>query len=182
MLAAILVIAALAALLAASMMIPEDAARAETRVIERINDLLPQTQCGRCTFSGCKPYATALARGAADINQCPPGGERTMQALAALLMREPKPVGPEFGTVPQHPAVAWIDEPACIGCTKCIQACPVDAIVGASKFMHTVIAAECTGCELCIPPCPVDCIEMKPAPDFAGQRFKAAAANSSFAR
>ena len=87
-----------------------------------------------------------------------------MLALAQLLSRAPKPVDPKFGVMPVQPAVAWIDEPACIGCTKCIQACPVDAIVGASKFMHTVIAAQCTGCELCIPPCPVDCIEMRPAP------------------
>lgn len=169
MLTAILIIGALAAVLAASMQIAEDPRSLETRTIDRINDLLPQTQCGRCTFTGCKPYATAIARGEADINQCPPGGERTMHALAALLMRERKPVDPKFGSVPRHPAVAWIDEPACIGCTKCIQACPVDAIVGASKFMHTVIAAECTGCELCIPPCPVDCIEMRP--QGAGQQF-----------
>jgi len=130
---------------------------------ERINDLLPQTQCGRCTFTGCKPYATAIARGEADINQCPPGGDATAQALAQLLGRQPKAVDPRFGIVRAQPLVAWIDEPACIGCTKCIQACPVDAIVGASKFMHTVIASQCTGCELCVAPCPVDCIEMRTA-------------------
>lgn len=132
-------------------------------LIERINDLLPQTQCGRCTFAGCRPYATALVEGAADIDQCPPGGDSTAAALAALLGRPSKQVDARFGTMPAVPTVAWIDEPACIGCTKCIQACPVDAIVGASRFMHTVIASECTGCELCIPPCPVDCIEMRPA-------------------
>jgi electron transport complex protein RnfB len=131
------------------------------RLIERINAVLPQTQCRRCTFDGCKPYATALAHGAADINQCPPGGNETALALAELLGRTPKPVDPQFGMVRAAPLIAWIDEPACIGCTKCIQACPVDAIVGASKFMHTVITAQCTGCELCVAPCPVDCIEMR---------------------
>jgi electron transport complex protein RnfB len=133
------------------------------RLIERIDRILPQTQCRRCTFAGCRPYATAIADGPADINQCPPGGDATAAALAALLGRAPKPVDPRFGTMPSIPMVAWIDEPACIGCTKCIQACPVDAIVGAPRHMHTVIAAECTGCELCIPPCPVDCIVMRPA-------------------
>ncbi len=133
------------------------------RLIDEIDALLPQTQCGRCTYSGCRPYATALASGAADINQCPPGGDATATALANLLGREPRAVDPRFGIVPARPLVAWIDEAACIGCVKCIQACPVDAIVGASKFMHTVIAEQCTGCELCIPPCPVDCIVMRPA-------------------
>ncbi len=139
----------------------------DSTLVERIDALLPQTQCGRCTFSGCRPYAEAIARGTADINQCPPGGERTAQALAKLVGVTPKAVGKEFGVVPEYPAVAVIDEAACIGCTKCIQACPVDAIVGASRAMHTVIAAECTGCELCIPPCPVDCIVMQPAPGHA---------------
>jgi electron transport complex protein RnfB len=134
------------------------------RLVGEIDALLPQTQCGRCTYSGCRPYATALANGEADINQCPPGGDATVAALAKLLGREPRPVDPRFGSIPAHPAVAWIDEAACIGCVKCIQVCPVDAIVGASRFMHTVIAAQCTGCELCIPPCPVDCIVMRPAP------------------
>lgn len=132
-------------------------------LIERIDALLPQTQCGRCTFQGCKPYATAIAAGSADINQCPPGGERTVHALAALLGRSPKPVGAEFGIVREQPVVAFIDEAACIGCAKCIHACPVDAISGAQKFMHTVLSSQCTGCELCIPPCPVDCIELRPA-------------------
>ncbi len=134
------------------------------RLVGEIDALLPQTQCGRCTYAGCRPYATALANGEADINQCPPGGDATAAALAKLLGREPRPVDARFGAVPAYPAVAWIDESACIGCVKCIQACPVDAIVGASRFMHTVIAAQCTGCELCIPPCPVDCIVMRPAP------------------
>jgi Na+-translocating ferredoxin:NAD+ oxidoreductase subunit B len=136
---------------------------AYTAMIERIDDLLPQTQCGRCTFSGCRPYATALALGAADINQCPPGGDATAAALAKLLARPAKSVDPRYGIMPSEPMVAWIREADCIGCTKCIQACPVDAIVGASRYMHTIIAAQCTGCELCIPPCPVDCIEMRPA-------------------
>ena len=144
---------------------------ADPRLVDQINALLPQTQCGRCTFAGCKPYATALARGEADINQCPPGGDATAAALVSLLGRESRPVDPKFGSVPSYPVVAWIDEAVCIGCTKCILACPVDAIVGASKFMHTIIAADCTGCELCIPPCPVDCIEMRPA--LAGETASA---------
>ena len=136
----------------------------ELSLVDRIDALLPQTQCRRCTFEGCRPYAEAIAHGAADVNQCPPGGERTAKALATLMGVAPKPVGKQFGVVPNYPAVAFIEENACIGCTKCIQACPVDAIVGASRHMHTVIAADCTGCELCIPPCPVDCIVMQPAP------------------
>ena len=144
-------------------------AGARERMVEQINALLPQTQCGRCTFAGCRPYAQAIAEGTADINQCPPGGDRTAAALARLTGRAPRSVDPKFGIMPAAPAVAWIDEAACIGCTKCIQACPVDAIVGASRLMHTVIVAECTGCELCIPPCPVDCIEMRPA--AAGATF-----------
>lgn len=128
-------------------------------VVDQINALLPQTQCGQCNYPGCRPYAEAIARGEADINQCPPGGETGIRALADLLGREPKPLNPEHGN--QKPRrVAVIDETACIGCTLCIQACPVDAIVGAAKLMHTVIEAECTGCDLCLPPCPVDCIEM----------------------
>ena len=153
--------AALAGLLLRSM--PREVAR--ERLIEAVNAALPQTQCGRCTFTGCKPYATALVDGVADIDHCPPGGNATARLLAELLNRPYKPVDPKFGITPPQPLVAWIDEEACIGCTKCIQACPVDAIVGASKFMHTVIAAQCTGCELCIPPCPVDCIYLRPAVD-----------------
>lgn len=137
---------------------------AEFSLVDRIDALLPQTQCRRCTFAGCRPYAEAIAQGTADINQCPPGGVRTTLALSRLMGVNPKPVGKEYGVVPELPAVAFIDESACIGCTKCIQACPVDAIIGASRHMHTVIAVDCTGCELCIPPCPVDCIEMRPAP------------------
>lgn len=165
MMIAVLIAAAFAVVLVAVMSLrASQAATPHAALIERINDLLPQTQCRRCTFDGCRPYAAAIARGDADINQCPPGGDTTAKALATLLMREHKAVDPSFGVMPAHPAVAWIDEAVCIGCTKCIQACPVDAIAGASKYMHTVIAADCTGCELCIPPCPVDCIEMRPAP------------------
>ncbi|MDY6948527.1 MAG: electron transport complex subunit RsxB [Pseudomonadota bacterium] len=154
-----IVLAALAGMAAAA----TASSTKEVPVADRIDALLPQTQCRRCTFDGCRPYAEAIARGSADINQCPPGGERTANALARLLGVDPKPVGEQYGVVPDYPTVAFIDESACIGCTKCIQACPVDAIVGASRFMHTVIAADCTGCELCIPPCPVDCIEMRPS-------------------
>jgi electron transport complex protein RnfB len=130
-------------------------------VVERINALLPQTQCGQCNFPGCRPYAEAIARGEADINQCPPGGEAGVRALAELLGREPTPLSAAHG-MEQPPRVAFILEELCIGCVKCIQACPVDAIVGAPKRMHTVIAELCTGCDLCLPPCPVDCIEMRP--------------------
>ena len=129
----------------------------------RIDALLPQTQCTQCGYAGCRPYAEAIAAGEADIDRCPPGGDEGVARLAALLGRAPKPLDPAYGTY-RAPQVAVIDEPACIGCTKCIQACPVDAIVGASKLMHTVIAAWCTGCELCLPPCPVDCIELVPVP------------------
>lgn len=129
---------------------------------DKIDKLLPQTQCGQCTFPGCRPYAEAIAKGEADINQCPPGGEATIQALAELLGVEPKPLNADNGEVQTLPLVAIIQEETCIGCTLCIQACPVDAIVGAAKHMHTVIEAECTGCKLCLPPCPVDCILMLP--------------------
>jgi electron transport complex protein RnfB len=128
-------------------------------VVAAIDALLPQTQCAQCGYPGCRPYAEAIAAGEADINQCPPGGEAGVRALADLLGREPKPLNPENG-VQKPPRVAVIDEEICIGCTLCIQACPVDAIVGAPKLMHTVIASECTGCDLCLPPCPVDCLEM----------------------
>jgi len=130
-------------------------------LVEQIDALLPQTQCGQCTYPGCRPYAEAIASGEADINQCPPGGETTIMALADLLDREPKPLNPENGQV-KPKMVAVIDEQRCIGCTLCIQACPVDAILGAAKHMHTIIATECTGCELCVAPCPVDCIDMVP--------------------
>ncbi|MEQ1439374.1 electron transport complex subunit RsxB [Fontimonas sp. SYSU GA230001] len=134
-------------------------------LVEKIDKILPQTQCGQCGFPGCRPYATAIAAGQADINQCPPGGEDGILKLAELLGREPKPLNPDNGVAKTVPTVAVIDEAVCIGCTKCIQACPVDAILGAAQQMHTVIASECTGCELCIAPCPVDCITMAPVTD-----------------
>jgi Na+-translocating ferredoxin:NAD+ oxidoreductase subunit B len=126
-----------------------------------IDRLLPQTQCTRCGYPGCLPYAEAIARGEAQINQCPPGGTETIVALALLTGRAPLPLNKDFG-LEAAPTVAFIDEERCIGCTKCLPPCPVDAIAGAPRRMHTVIAELCTGCELCIAPCPVDCIEMIP--------------------
>ncbi len=131
-------------------------------VVDQIDALLPQTQCGQCTYAGCRPYAEAIANGEADINQCPPGGETTIIALAGLLDVEVKQLNEEHGIKKETKTVVTIDEQICIGCTLCIQACPVDAILGAAKQMHTVIETECTGCDLCIPPCPVDCIYIKP--------------------
>jgi Na+-translocating ferredoxin:NAD+ oxidoreductase subunit B len=132
-------------------------------VIDQINAILPQTQCRQCGFQGCRPYAEAIASGAADINQCPPGGNEGIIELSRLLGVSPKPLNPKSGRH-KPKSVAFIIEKDCIGCVKCIAACPVDAILGAAKFMHTVIASECTGCELCVAPCPVDCIVMKPLP------------------
>jgi len=131
----------------------------ETPLAARIDALLPQTQCTRCGYPTCRAYADAIAAGETDINHCPPGGAAGVAALAALLGRATKALDPANGSE-APPLVAVIDEAVCIGCTKCIQACPVDAIVGAAKRMHTVVAAECTGCELCLPPCPVDCIAL----------------------
>ena len=127
-------------------------------LVEKIEAILPQTQCGQCGFPGCKPYAEAIAEGEVDINLCPPGGQEGVRKLADLLGREVKPLNAEE----KPKQVAIIDEQTCIGCTLCIQACPVDAIVGAAKQMHTVVAPLCTGCELCVAPCPVDCIAMVP--------------------
>lgn len=128
---------------------------------EKIDAILPQTQCGQCGFPGCKPYAEAIAKGEADINRCPPGGQEGVDKLAELLGVESKPLNAENGaeTAPQ---VAFIIEDWCIGCTKCIKACPVDAILGSNQKMHTIISDECTGCRLCVDPCPVNCIIMKP--------------------
>ena len=130
-------------------------------LVERLDRILPQTQCGQCGYDGCRPYAEAMADGSADIDRCPPGGDAGARALARLLGIAAKPYDRSRGH--HHPAMlALVIEADCIGCTKCIQACPVDAIVGASKQMHTVIESLCTGCELCLPACPVDCIEMLP--------------------
>jgi electron transport complex protein RnfB len=162
MLAALLTLGALAALIGLLLGYAAIRFRVESDpVVDRIDALLPQTQCGQCTYAGCRPYAEAIAAGEADINQCPPGGETTIKALADLLGRDPKPLNPEHGEHKEK-TVVIIDENVCIGCTLCIQACPVDAIVGAAKQMHTVIASECTGCNLCIPPCPVECIHVVP--------------------
>ena len=130
-------------------------------IADQVDSLLPQTQCGQCSFAGCRPYAEAIAAGEAEINRCPPGGETTMIALAELLGRDPVPLEDE-AAAEKPKSVAFIVESECIGCTLCIQACPVDAIMGAAKQMHSVIIDECTGCELCLPPCPVECIHMHP--------------------
>jgi electron transport complex protein RnfB len=131
---------------------------------DRIEDLLPQTQCTKCGYSGCRPYAQAIADGEADINQCPPGGIEGVARLAGLLGRKVIPINPVNGYERPRP-VAFIDEALCIGCTLCIQACPVDAIIGAAKQMHTILPSLCTGCDLCVAPCPVDCIVMYPVTD-----------------
>lgn len=132
------------------------------QLVDAINALLPQTQCTRCGYQGCRPYAEALAAGAA-INKCPPGGAVTIKALAEFLHTPALPLDPAHGREGPH-TVAVIREAECIGCTKCIQACPVDAILGSAKQMHTVIAHECSGCDLCVAPCPVDCIDMVALP------------------
>lgn len=134
--------------------------RTQRDLIDSINSLLPQTQCGQCGFEGCLPYAKAIAKGTA-INQCPPGGQQTIARLAELLHEKPLPLNPAHGNIEPF-KVAYIREEECIGCTKCIKACPVDAILGGAKLMHTVITSECTGCDLCVAPCPVDCIDMLP--------------------
>ena len=130
-------------------------------IADQIDAILPQTQCGQCTYPGCRPYAEAIAKGEADINQCPPGGEAVIIALSDLLGVDPKPLNEEHGEHTEK-TVVEIDEQICIGCTLCIQACPVDAILGAAKQMHTILKDECTGCNLCIEPCPVDCIYIVP--------------------
>jgi len=150
---ALIALIAGAALSYAHQRLPADA----DALVDDVNDLLPQTQCAQCGYPGCRPYAAAVVSGEADINLCPPGGDATVERLARLLGREPLPLVRQ----PTR-AVAVIDESRCIGCLHCRNACPVDAIVGAPQFMHTVIAAECTGCELCVEPCPVDCITMRP--------------------
>ena len=132
-------------------------------VVDRINACLPQTQCAQCGYPGCRPYAEAIAAGEAAINRCPPGGDETIAALARLLNRDITPLAAGLPP-PAPPSVAIIDEDACIGCARCLPACPVDAIVGAHQYLHTVVADLCTGCELCVAPCPVDCISMHVLP------------------
>ncbi len=160
MLAAIITVVAIAllcglALTLAARSLPGDA----DAVVDKINDCLPQTQCAQCGFPGCRPYAAAVAKGDAEINRCPPGGDATIAALARLLNRDILPLDAALPPTPP-PMLAIIDEESCIGCARCLPACPVDAIVGAHQFTHTVVADLCTGCELCIAPCPVDCISM----------------------
>lgn len=141
---------------------PPVSAESEQALVDQVDALLPQTQCRSCTFEGCRPYAAAMVRGEADINQCPPGGHATAATLAALLGRPAKPVDAKYGDPLAPLMVAYIHEELCIGCARCLPPCPVDAIVGAARYTHTVIAADCTGCKLCVAPCPVDCIEMRP--------------------
>jgi electron transport complex protein RnfB len=139
------------------------AAGASAELADRIDALLPQTQCTRCGYPGCRPYADAIARGEAAINRCPPGGSAGIVALARLMGREPLPLDPGRGQ--EGPAAQAVIEPAaCIGCARCLPACPVDAIVGAQYYLHTVLELDCNGCELCIAACPVDCITMQPRP------------------
>jgi len=151
-----------------------------TTLVDRIDALLPQTQCTKCGYPGCRPYAEAIATGDAAINQCPPGGAAGIVRLADLLQRPALPLNPAHGAErPLH--VALIDETLCIGCTLCIQACPVDAIVGAPRRMHTVLASACSGCDLCLPPCPMDCIAMVPAvPERSWTTADATAARTRF--
>lgn len=150
-----------------------------TIAVTQIDALLPQTQCRRCGYDDCRAYAEALVVGTTAINRCPPGGETTLQALAALLDQPVQPLDPDCGRVPAIAEVAFVEEERCIGCFKCVRACPVDAIVGAPKLMHTVIAADCSGCELCLPVCPTDCIVMiprasaLPAPESLTARWRA---------
>ena len=134
---------------------------------DQIEDLLPQTQCTKCGYPACRPYAEAIARGEADINRCPPGGIEGVERLARVTGRPVIPINPANGVERPRP-VAFIDESLCIGCTLCIQACPVDAIMGAAKQMHTIVPELCTGCDLCVKPCPVDCIVMYPVTEATG--------------
>jgi electron transport complex protein RnfB len=154
----IAVLAALAAIIAAALLISSaQLPQSDATPAQQINALLPQSQCAQCGFPGCRPYAEAIVRGDADIDQCAPGGDALVTALAKLLGRNTKSVNPAYG-VPGPLLVARINEEACIGCAICLAACPVDAIVGAARYTHTILRDECTGCELCIEPCPVDCI------------------------
>jgi electron transport complex protein RnfB len=150
-------------------------------LVDQIEALLPQTQCGKCGTPGCRPYAEAIAAGTPH-NRCVPGGADTIADLAALLSKPVLPLDPEFGVEPTTRRIAFIREAECIGCTKCLQACPVDAIMGAAKLMHTVLIDECTGCDLCVAPCPVDCIEMHDLPKVTDPSARQAQANHYRAR
>lgn len=141
-------------------------------LIDEIDNLLPQTQCRLCSYSGCRPYAEALIKKGERIDRCLPGGTKTLKAIADLLQQDPNPYIPEMENKAKPTQLAVIRENECIGCTKCIQACPIDAIIGASKQMHTVIADICTGCELCVEPCPVDCIDIVNIPDRSNEQQK----------
>ncbi len=150
-----LALALSAALLVAARLLP----RRDDDTVNRIEQLLPRIQCAQCGYSGCRPYAEAIAAGDAPINRCPPGGQQTVRALADLLGTDALPVDHSLGNVTMD-RIALIDERVCIGCNLCARACPVDAIVGIPQMMHTVLSTHCTGCELCVAPCPVDCIAM----------------------
>lgn len=143
-----------------------------SKLIDDIDRVLPQTQCGECSYGGCRPYANAIVTQNEKINRCPPGGVTTLKALSALTQQDCSPYLDEITKNTRPPALAIINETECIGCTKCIQACPVDAIIGSAKSMHTIIAMECTGCGLCIPPCPVDCIDLKTLSAFEFDKDK----------
>lgn len=135
---------------------------ADDPIVEKIDDLLPQSQCGQCGYPGCRPYAEAIANKGEKINCCAPGGEAVMQKIATLLNVDPQPIDGDADSLEPERMLAVIDEANCIGCTKCIQACPVDAIVGSTRAMHTVVADLCTGCNLCVAPCPTQCITLRP--------------------
>lgn len=166
---ALVIVVALAAIIGAMLAALDRHAQAEADengrrgVVAQVDALLPQTQCAQCGFPGCRPYAEAIVDGEAPIDRCPPGGDATIQALATLLGRAAGPLDPAFGTAPL-PQLAVIDEANCIGCALCLPACPVDAIVGAHHYLHTVLSNQCTGCELCVAPCPTDCISLVPKP------------------
>lgn len=160
MLSGVVILVALATGLSAVLVIAAQLLnRSNSSAVDTIESLLPKIQCAQCGYPGCRPYAEAIANGSAEINRCPPGGTTTIKALANLLGREPLPLDDALGQASMQKR-ALIDESTCIGCNRCVEACPVDAIAGLPQRMHTIITAHCTGCELCLPPCPVDCISM----------------------